>query len=95
MASACVSPWRQPVRWLIALLILDFLVDAVTTDYVRFIKQTNRTRMISQQKLGAFEMITRPETICPGTSKLACWRVQLSTASKVGRRGCRDSNRQH
>jgi hypothetical protein len=30
---------------------------------------------------------TRPETICPGTSKLACWRVQLSTASKVGRRG--------
>jgi hypothetical protein len=30
---------------------------------------------------------TRQETICPGTSKLACWRVQLSTASKVGRRG--------
>jgi hypothetical protein len=30
---------------------------------------------------------TRPEVICPGTSKLACWRVQLSTASKVGRRG--------
>jgi hypothetical protein len=30
---------------------------------------------------------TRPETICPGTSKLACWQVQLSTASKVGRRG--------
>jgi hypothetical protein len=30
---------------------------------------------------------TRPETICPGTSKLACWRVQQSTASKVGRRG--------
>jgi hypothetical protein len=30
---------------------------------------------------------TRPETICPGTSKLACWRVQLATASKVGRRG--------
>jgi hypothetical protein len=30
---------------------------------------------------------TRPETICPGTGKLACWRVQLSTASKVGRRG--------
>jgi hypothetical protein len=30
---------------------------------------------------------TRPETICRGTSKLACWRVQLSTASKVGRRG--------
>jgi hypothetical protein len=32
-------------------------------------------------------LITGPETICPGTSKLACWRVQLSTASKVGRRG--------
>jgi hypothetical protein len=30
---------------------------------------------------------TRPETICPGTSKLACWRVQLATASIVGRRG--------
>jgi hypothetical protein len=30
---------------------------------------------------------TRPETICPRTSKLACWRVQLSIASKVGRRG--------
>jgi hypothetical protein len=30
---------------------------------------------------------TRLETICPGTSKLSCWRVQLSTASKVGRRG--------
>jgi hypothetical protein len=30
---------------------------------------------------------TRPETICPGTRKLACWRVQLSTASKVGHRG--------
>jgi hypothetical protein len=28
-----------------------------------------------------------PETICPGTSKLACWRVQLSTASEVGCRG--------
>jgi hypothetical protein len=25
--------------------------------------------------------------ICPGTNKLACWQVQLSTASKVGRRG--------
>jgi hypothetical protein len=30
---------------------------------------------------------TRPEMICPGSSKLACWRVQLSTASKVGRWG--------
>jgi hypothetical protein len=30
---------------------------------------------------------TGSETICPDTSKLACWRVQLSTASKVGRRG--------
>jgi hypothetical protein len=30
---------------------------------------------------------TRLETICPGTSKIACWRVQLSTASKVGCRG--------
>jgi hypothetical protein len=30
---------------------------------------------------------TGPETICPGTSKLAYWRVQLSTATKVGRRG--------
>jgi hypothetical protein len=30
---------------------------------------------------------TRPETICPGTRKLMCWRVQQSTASKVGRRG--------
>jgi hypothetical protein len=34
-----------------------------------------------------FKCFTRPETICPGTSKLVCWRVQLSTASKVGRRG--------
>jgi hypothetical protein len=25
--------------------------------------------------------------VCPGTSKLACWRVQLPTASKVGCRG--------
>jgi hypothetical protein len=33
------------------------------------------------------ETHTRSEMICPGTSKLACWRVQLSTASKVGRRG--------
>jgi hypothetical protein len=32
-------------------------------------------------------LVTRPETICLGTSKLACWRVQLSTATKVGRRG--------
>jgi hypothetical protein len=31
--------------------------------------------------------ITMPETICPSTSKLACWRVQLSTTRKVGRRG--------
>jgi hypothetical protein len=33
------------------------------------------------------EGATRTETICPGTSKLACWRVQLATASTVGRRG--------
>jgi hypothetical protein len=32
-------------------------------------------------------VFTRPETICPGISKLAYWRVQLATASKVGRRG--------
>jgi hypothetical protein len=29
---------------------------------------------------------TRSEAICPRTSKLACWQVQLWTASKVGRR---------
>jgi hypothetical protein len=31
--------------------------------------------------------VTRLETICPSTSKLVCWRVQLATASKVGHRG--------
>jgi hypothetical protein len=27
---------------------------------------------------------TRPETICPGTSKLLCWRVQLQPPAKWG-----------
>jgi hypothetical protein len=36
---------------------------------------------------GVLHALARAETICPGTSKLAYWRVQLSTASKVGRRG--------
>jgi hypothetical protein len=40
-------------------------------------------------KVNGCVLLTRPEMICPGTSKLACWRVQLSTASKVGRRGAR------
>jgi hypothetical protein len=38
---------------------------------------------------------TRPKMICPGTSKLACWRVQLWTASKVGRRGDGTATAQH
>jgi hypothetical protein len=30
---------------------------------------------------------TRPETICPDTSKLACWRVKLAPACTVVHRG--------
>jgi hypothetical protein len=56
-------------------------------------KKKNLVEYVQWVKMNvSYVLRTRPETICPSTSKLACWRVQLSTASKVERR---DNNRQH